>query len=134
MFVPFCLSFGIFVFVFKVPNKFAMSTLNVSNGKMAPTIDSTIRKHHQWLIFTHLFINKCINFFQWQSIHIWRKWLEFTRQHCTIFNLDFCTRMKSILSYQLYMPRLMLILTLFSIRNNLLFDYKERKKRKNKRR
>lgn len=66
-------------------------------------------------LFTHFLINESVNFLQRSSVHLLGKRLKFSWQHCTIDHLNFWPWMKSILSDQLYMSRLVLVLWFFGI-------------------
>ena len=86
-------------------------------------------------IRTHLFVYELINFLQWPSVHIFRKWFKFLWQNITILHSCFCTRMKSIFAYQLYVTIFIFNFRFLCVGNYLLFgncNKNEKNKMENK--
>ena len=71
------------------------------------------------ILVTHFLIDELVDFFEWPPIHVLWKWLELPRQQRTVFDLNFRTRMKSVLSHHLNVTALMLVLRFLRVLDDL---------------
>lgn len=80
-----------------------------------------IRKRKTTTFPTYLFIYEMINFLQWPSVHVLRKWFKFLWQDIAIFHGGLVARMKAIFTNQLDVTSLIFDFRFLGVGNNLLF-------------
>jgi hypothetical protein len=70
-------------------------------------------------LFAHLLVDEMIDLLERPTIHVLGKRLELPRQHRAVLHLHLRARVEAILAHKLDMPRLVLVLRLLGVLDDL---------------